>query len=156
MLSAAFGVKWWHRSATVEDLGFMLRPVSALVEWTSGCPSTYSAGSGYTFHGLGIRIDRSCSGINFFIVASASLTLLIIRRADGGCTRPLLVLVAMPMAYMLALLANASRILCIVAAKPSGLLAAPRAHEAFGAFVFLGFLLFAVALLHRALPRHAG
>lgn len=154
MLAAAIAVKWWYRSATVEDLGFMLRPVSALLEWTSGSPSTYSAGSGYAFHDLGIRIDRSCSGINFLIIATASFTLLFIRHATSGRARPLLILLALPMAYVLALLANASRILCCVAAKPTGLLAAPRAHEAFGAFVFLGFLLLAVTLLHRALPRH--
>lgn len=153
MLALAFGVKWWYRTATVADLGFLLSPVSALVETATGSQSIYSHELGYTFPALSMRIDRSCSGINFLIIAIASFTLLIIRRPDGGCARPLLVLLSLPLAYSIAILANASRIICLATAQPAGWLAAPRMHEAFGAFVFLSYLVGAVLLLHRTLPR---
>lgn len=155
LLALAFAVKSWYRSATVEELGFMLRPVSRLVEWGTGSASSFSPDLGFTFPSLHIRIDRSCSGVNFLIIAIAALTLLIIRRADGGCARPVLVLLALPLAYLVAVVANASRIICLAAAKPYGLFTAPRAHEAFGAFVFLAFLMAAVMMVHRALPRTA-
>lgn len=153
MLVAALGLKWWYRTAGTEELGFMLEPVSMLVGLLTDSASTYTPEEGYTFHALAIRIDRSCSGVNFLIIALASFAVLILRRADGGCARPFLLFLAVPTAYVLAMVANTSRIVSTLVLQRFDLLAAPHAHEAFGAFVFIGFLLLAVLLFHRALPR---
>lgn len=153
MLVAALGLKWWYRTASTEQLGFILRPVSALVGLLTNSASTYSTEDGFTFPALAIRIDRSCSGVNFLIITLASFAVLILRRPDGGCARPFLLLLAVPIAYVVAVVANTSRIISTLFLQRFDLLAAPRAHEAFGAFVFIGFLLLAVLLFRRALPR---
>lgn len=153
LLAGAFAVKWWYRDATVDELGFVLRPVSALVAAITGGSCTYAADQGYLFPSLGIRIDRSCSGINFLVIATASFALLILRRTDGGCARPFLAVLAAGGAYLLTIVANSGRIVAMVWAERAGFALAPRAHEAVGAFFFLASLLVAVALFHRALPR---
>lgn len=153
LLFGAFAIKWWYRDANVDDLGFVLRPVCAMVSAIAGATSSYDPASGHLFPALGIRIDRSCSGINFLVIATACFALVIMRRPDAGCARPLLAVLAFVAAYALTVLVNAGRIVTMAWAKQSGLHLAPRAHEAVGAFFFLGALLVAVLLLQRLLTR---
>lgn len=153
LLCAAFAIKWWYREATVDELGFVLRPVSAMVSAVTGAASSYDPAVGHLFPTLGILIDRSCSGINFLVIATACFALVIMRRPDAGCSRPLLALLAFVGAYVLTIVVNAGRIVTLVRAAQSGLHLAPRAHEAVGAFFFLGALLISVLLLQRLLTR---
>lgn len=151
LITAAIALKWWYRNATVDELSFVLRPVSALVSAITGAESSYDPVLGHLFPALGIRIDRSCSGINFLVIATICFALVILRRPDAGCMRPLLALLACGGAYALTILVNAGRIVTMAWAKQGGLHLAPQAHEAVGAFFFLGALLVAVLLLHRLL-----
>jgi exosortase K len=153
LLTLAFGLKWWYRSASMEELGFMLRPVAWLVQLASGDPFVYDPVRGYLFHGLGIAIDRSCSGINFLVIAVSALSLIILQRGDGGCAHPLLALLASGGAYLLAIVVNSGRILTMAWAQRAGLHFSPRAHEAIGAFFFLFALILAAIALHHLLSR---
>lgn len=153
LLAAAFGLKWWYRTAAAHELGFMLRPVSAMVSAMTGAQPVAEADGGFLFPALGIRIDRSCSGINFLVIATACFALVLLKRPDGGCARPLLALLAAAGAYLLTIAVNSGRIVSMAFAKQQGLHLAPRAHEAVGAFFFLAALLAAVLLLNRLLQR---
>jgi len=153
LVGAAFALKWWYRSATADDLGFVLKPVSVLVSALTGASPVQEADGSFLFPALGIRIDRSCSGINFLTIATACFALVILKRPDGGCARPVLALLAAGGAYLLTIAVNSGRIATMALAKQSGFLLAPRAHEAVGAFFFLGALLVAVLLLHRFMHR---
>ncbi|MBK8226415.1 MAG: exosortase K [Flavobacteriales bacterium] len=153
LVGAAFALKWWYRSATAEDLTFVLEPVSILVSALTGASSMPEADGSYLFPELAIRIDRSCSGINFLAIATACFALVILKRSDGGCARPLLAVLAAGGAYLLTIAVNSGRIAVMAFAKQGGLHLAPRAHEAVGAFFFLGALLVAVLLLNRLMHR---
>ncbi|MBK9147845.1 MAG: exosortase K [Flavobacteriales bacterium] len=151
LLAGAFALKWWYREATAHELGFVLRPVSALVAMLTGTAAVHEAEGSFLFPVLGIRIDRSCSGINFLVIATACFALLILRRTDAGCARPLLAALAVGGAYALTIAVNAGRISTMAFAKQLGLHLAPRAHEAVGAFFFVSALLVAALLLNRLL-----
>jgi exosortase K len=153
LLGLAFGVKWWYRTATVDELGFVLRPVATLVGTFTGETWAYVPGRGYWFPGLRVLIGGSCSGINFLIIATATFAFLIVRRPGAGCSAPLLALIAMVGAYGLTLLTNAGRILTMIHVQRAGLLPGPTAHEALGAFFFVLALLAAALLLDRFLSR---
>lgn len=157
LLAAAFALKWWYRTATVEQLGFVLTPVTTLISLLTGAASTLVAGQGHLFPELGIVIDRSCSGINFFIITTASFTFLWLRRSDAGCSRSILATIIVIGAWALTILANTGRILLMVHLDDFGLHVGPSVHEALGAFFFLASLLLASLAFDRLLPhkRHA-
>ncbi|HRH69513.1 MAG TPA: exosortase K [Flavobacteriales bacterium] len=155
MLLAAFGLKWWYRSATTEELGFVLRPVVTLVGLISGESWTFNSEHGYFFPALNVLIDRSCSGVNFFVITAATFAFIVLKNTKGGCARPLLALFAAVAAYGLTLLANTGRILAMIHLDHLQLHPSPRAHEAIGAFFFLFALLLATLALDRFLSRHS-
>ncbi|MCC6937787.1 MAG: exosortase K [Flavobacteriales bacterium] len=153
LLAAAFGLKWWYMEATVAELGFMLKPVAYVVQAISGETYVFAPGRGYLFHGLGIAIDRSCSGINFLVITVATLSLLILKQGDGGCMRPVLALLCAAGAYVLAIAVNSGRILSMVWVRSAGFELSGRAHEAFGALIFLTGLSLAAISLHLLLTK---
>jgi exosortase K len=153
LLGFAFAVKWWYRTASVDDLGFVLRPVAALTGAFTGEAWTYMPGQGYWFPGLRVLIDGSCSGINFLIITTATFAFLILRRPGMGCSAPLLAVIATSGAYLLTIVTNAGRILTMIHVQRAGLLPGPTAHEALGAFFFVLALLAAALLLDRFLSR---
>lgn len=154
LLTGAFALKWWYRTATVEQLGFMLTPVSKLIGGITGSTGSFVHGQGYLFPGLGILIDRSCSGVNFLIIATASFTFLWLRRVDGGCARPILVCTILIGAWVLTVIANTGRILFMIHLERFGLHPGPTVHEALGAFFFLASLLLASLAFDRLIPSH--
>lgn len=153
LLAFAFGLKWWYSTARLEDLGFMLRPVAELVRAVSNVPFQVDPDRGFLFPGLGIAIDRSCSGINFLVILVATLSLTILKQGNGGCARPLLAALTAGGAYLLAIVVNAGRILTMAWAQHAGLHLSPRGHEAVGALFFLAALALAALLLHRLITR---
>lgn len=159
LLAAAFALKWWYRAADVNDLHFVLKPVASLVGLLSGEAWTLVPGEGYVFPGIHVLIDRSCSGINFLVIASASFAFLLLRRADAGCSAPLLAALAVGGAYVLTVLVNSGRILVLIALQRLALPVSPVMHEAIGAFFFLASLVLATLLFDRHLrttpPPHA-
>jgi exosortase K len=159
LLGGAFALKWWYRDATVDDLWFVLRPVATVVGLLSGEPWTLVVGEGYVFPGLHMLIDRSCSGINFLVIATASFAFLLLHRADAGCAAPLLALLSTGGAYLLTVLVNSGRILTLIGLQRLELPISPVMHEAIGAFYFLAGLMLATLLFDRHLrpppPTHA-
>ena len=105
-------------------------------------------GAGYT--PVRAVIDRAASMVT---VPTACFALVIMKRPDGGCARPLLAVLAVGGAYLLTIVVNSGRIATMALARQSGFLLAPRTHEAVGAFFFLGALLVAVLLLNRLMHR---
>lgn len=151
LLGLAVGVKWWYRTATLDELTFALRPVAGAISLFTGAPWTLEPGEGYVFRELGMVVDRSCSGINFLVIVWITFAFLLLRRSAMGCVAPYMVLLAGVVAYLLTLLANTGRILCMVALEQQGYHAGPKQHEALGAFFFIGILLLASLVLDRSM-----
>jgi exosortase K len=154
LLGTAVAVKWWYRTATLDDLAFVLRPVAEAITLFTGSPWTLVPAEGYVFRELGMVIDRSCSGINFLVIVWITFAFLLVRRSAAGCVAPYMAVIAGAGAYVLTLLANTGRILCLVALEQQGHHAGPKQHEALGAFFFISILLLASLALDRSLqPR---
>jgi exosortase K len=153
MLTAAFALKWWYRSATVDELAFVLLPTTTIVGLLANEAWTFIAGEGFLFPGSGILIDRSCSGVNFLVITAATFAFVILRHRDAGCGRPLLALLAVAGAYGLTVLANSGRILTLMGLERIQLHLSPAAHEVLGAFFFLASLLLATLLLQHIISR---
>ncbi|MFN6177719.1 MAG: exosortase K [Flavobacteriales bacterium] len=159
LLAAAFALKWWYRTATVDDLELLLGPVAHLVALLGNTAFVEVAGEGYFFPDLNMVIDRSCSGTNFLVIATATFAFLVLKSTNGGCLRPMLALLMLPAAYTLTVLTNTGRILSMVALQRLGHTPSALLHEALGAAVFLIALILATLLLdrsiHRTIPSHA-
>lgn len=151
LLVAAFSLKWWYRTASEEQLQFMLGPVAMLVTAFTGVEHGHVAGQGYYFAELNVLVDRSCSGLNFLIITTATFAFVLMRRPRCGCFSPFLSLLAILAAYVVTLLANSGRIVAMVQLQRIGLHLGPTAHEALGAFFFLILLLLASLALDRSL-----
>ncbi len=156
LLCGAFGLKWWYRTTSVDELAFLLKPVAGIIGLLSGEEWHWVGGTGALFPGAHVLIDRSCSGINFLVITAATFAFLLLKRPDAGCSRPLLAVLSVGGAIALTVLANSGRILAMLWLQRAGIHLAPTAHEAVGAFFFLAALLLASLALDRWLqPRAA-
>ncbi|MBL7980620.1 MAG: exosortase K [Flavobacteriales bacterium] len=153
LLAGAFALKWWYRTATIDELDLLLSPVARMVALLGNTSYELVAGKGYYFPDLNMVIDRSCSGTNFMVIATASFAFLVLKSRNGGCMRPLLALLMLPAAYALTLLTNTGRILCMVALQRVGRAPSALAHEVIGAAIFLTALVLATLLLDRLTHR---
>jgi exosortase K len=144
--------KWWHQTATAEDLLFLLAPTDTLVSAAIGEPGVWQVGEGYLHQGHQMIINASCSGFNFFVLSFLMLGWLLLNRWTAWW--PLAI--AFILAWPLTILANTSRILTISllsSAQPNGLSSGVW-HEVQGAFVYFSILVIAAAVLQRVLAKH--
>lgn len=143
-LITALLLKYLHAISNTGDLLVILQPTSSFVGLFFNTKAIYQD-TGFYFPALNILIDKSCSGVNFFIIAfcvfssTAPYHVLKIR------TSILLFVATGVLSYLLTILVNTSRIVSAVlllqneSAMPW--VATPWAHEAEGAFVYLSALL---------------
>lgn len=158
-LASAFALKWWSISASVESLAFLLKPIAWIVSAFTGESWSIAAGSGYLFPGLGIVIDRSCSGIQFIVVAWATFAGLFLLRSGTRTAGARSVLLMAAAGYALTVVVNSGRILSMVSVQRLGVTLGPTQHEAVGGLLYVIVLCLACLLLDRHLrhppPPHA-
>lgn len=147
-------LKWWHQTATAEDLFYLLAPTDALVSAATGSAGQWEDGSGYFHTGQNMIIDASCSGFNFLLISFLLFSWLLLQRYGKWQTLPLAMLLAWP----LTVLANASRILTILLLGPTGPagLSAGIWHEMQGAFVYFSVLVIAYGVMQMLLKTGDG
>lgn len=63
-----FLLKIYYRNAQTENLLWMLHPTSILTSLMTGIKFIFVSSKGYVSSPMGIIIDKSCAGINFFIL----------------------------------------------------------------------------------------
>lgn len=138
---------------TVKRVGFCL-PSAQLAAQTLGEPCLPRAdGDGYTIPvaPMPINVALECSAIRYFCVAAALLAGLCVERRRIG-----LIVLMLPAAYALTLVANAARIVCGWHAQriAAGFLPArdlASVHMGVGAACFIMFLILAYGLIERSL-----
>ncbi|MEO7081147.1 MAG: exosortase K [Flavobacteriales bacterium] len=159
LLCAAFALKWWSLSASLKGLTFLLGPIAGIVSAFTGESWSIASANGYLFPGLGMVIDRSCSGIQFLVVSWAAFAGLFLLRSGSNAIGARSVLLMAAAGYVLTLLVNSGRILSMVWIERIGLTLGPTQHEAFGGLLYVIILCIACLLLDRHLrhspPAHA-
>ena len=136
-------MKLWYRTASVESLAFILRPISQVVEWIMGQSAIHIANEGFLFGDLNIIISKSCSGFNFFLTCLLMLVVLLIinlhlikKKLSAG-------LIFLVITYVVTLTANCSRIITALHLKPysQSLFPDDLVHAAIGIVTYCSFLI---------------
>ncbi len=138
------GLKFGYRQAELQDLWLFLQPTSHLVALASSSTSVFVAGEGFMNSALGICIDKSCAGFNFFTLCFVMLSFLAYQRVSTGYRIVWFIPALLLLSYILTILVNTTRILfsTFLHQPKLNLMASPPPwlHEAEGAFVYLSFL----------------
>lgn len=137
--------KQFYAISSTHHLLFILSPVNMLIELFFGLKSSYDAATGFYFESLNIVIDKSCAGVNFWIVAFWAAVSIWVRQNKYLKYKSLIFIGLLVLTYIFTIFANASRIaIAIIALQLKDtitLFSKPWFHEAEGAFVYLFFLL---------------
>lgn len=137
----AVGLKLAWRGCPPTEPRVFLAPLVAVLSFLSGASFTFRP-DGYWSPSLGVLITKDCGGMNYFLIALGLLVLSHIRSCRGrakvaACGGFLIG------AYLLTLLANVSRVICVLALGRTafgGEFLAGRPHLALGALVYFFFL----------------
>ncbi|MCR9153719.1 MAG: exosortase K [Croceimicrobium sp.] len=149
----------YHQSETA-DLTFLLRPISAYLEFSYNSLAVYSPEKGYIHPDLFINIEKSCSGFNFWMICYLTLSFLVIPYGRNHWQKALSFIGLLALSYLLALVVNIARIsVSIQLSVFNDLLPYSDAiiHQALGVITNLSFLILIYLGLSWLLnlPRHA-
>jgi len=140
-----FALKQFYAVSSTSHLLFILLPVNSMIELFFNLKSSYDAETGFYFESLNIVIDKSCAGINFWIVAFWAAVSIWVKQGPYLKYKVLIFIGLLMLTYIFTIFANASRIaIAIIALQLNDKITffnAPWFHEAQGAFVYLLFLL---------------
>jgi len=143
-LGVAWGLKDFYSRARFEDLLWVLGPTRRLVEWLSGARFEAEAGIGYLSRDHRFQIVPACAGVNFMIVAFASLACGLAHTRTTWRGRFALLISSALAAYAVTVAANAVRISMAIrlhaAAARWGPLSAEHLHTAIGVMIYFLFL----------------
>lgn len=147
LLSVAFSLKLFHATSSLENLAFILKPVSFLVSVFQNEPEIFLSQEGYYFEHTGIIIDKSCAGMNFLIIVWCTLGTLCVSETMSLRRMAMHFIFLFCTAYVLTVIANTSRIVCIIQTIPLrdtfSFLSTSWFHEALGTTVYVSMLVIA-------------
>ncbi|VXB69427.1 putative Transmembrane exosortase EpsH [Flavobacterium sp. 9AF] len=134
-------LKFLFSIANVDEIRFVLYPVSKTIDFITNTKSIYLINKGFFNSNLNFIINKSCSGINFFILffICVSFRLSILKKQ-----LPLYKNLFFSSVFSLCItyIANTSRILCSIN-LPSEITLDPKiTHQIIGTGVYFFFLLF--------------
>lgn len=137
-------LKYLYTLSANDHLLFLLTPTNTGVEIVTGSTATYLSTTGFVYHRLPIIIDKSCAGVNFWLLSFTLLTLSTIHFYKSHSHKFLACITLLFISYAATLFVNISRILvAILSLKYKNLhtsLSQEWMHEAQGAFIYLLFL----------------
>ncbi|MEN7547119.1 exosortase K [Rapidithrix thailandica] len=143
-LGMVFIIKYWYISSTEKDLFFILYPVTGLIELYSGQLSVYLPDSGFYFSSLNILINKSCSGVNFWVIALCVSAWNVANHIHDLKKKLLGLALSLLCAYVLTLFTNSLRILTAIwltdLKEIVPWIASSWFHQAQGAFTYLSVL----------------
>lgn len=157
----ALALKFYYSTATANDLLWILRPTTALVELLSGQHFEFESYAGYMSSDRRFVIAVPCAGVNFLITAFLLVALRRLWRERYRAIRWWFIPFAGVVAYLVTLFANTTRIWLALewrarAVAVSGL-TNNQLHRLEGIVVYFTFLLLLFVLLERcesAKPLH--
>lgn len=149
-LAAVIAGKQFYRTASADDLRFLLAPTAHLVSWLTGGHFSYEAGAGYADYKIGFIIAPPCAGMNFALAAFVTLVFGSLAAITGPRALATRLAIAAVSTYVATILINTIRISIAVAMHRGHLrfgdLDRAEAHRLEGIVVYLGGLLLLFAL----------
>lgn len=134
------GLKLFYNYANFTNLNWLIKPTAHLTGLFLNQTFEYNMEYGYYFPGENMVINKSCSGLVFFIISICTAIFAFAPKINGKYF-PIAYVLLILSAYLLTILVNSSRILIdqntkkILGINTSGAL-----HETTGVFVYLIFL----------------
>ncbi len=142
---AALSLKLFYANCQTEDLKLFLKPVSMVVSFFTGASYHFSGETGYLFPSLNITIERSCSGVNFFVMAFCMVSISTLPFYKTAFRKTLALTGFTFAAFLFTILANSSRIIIAVnSLRWSDIfytLGTDDMHLYQGSFIYLFFLI---------------
>ena len=147
----AGALKFFYSHAGPDELNWILGPTTRFVEILSGIHFEREFRVGWISHSGRMIVGPSCAGLNFLIIAFSTLLFTLGHRHGGLKARSAWLAASLGMAYLLAIAANALRILVAIilfdANIYGGFVTPERVHRVEGVMVYsLSLLLFFLAL----------
>lgn len=143
VLLAALGLKYHYSVASENELRWILAPTTVLVELLTGIRFAFESYAGYMSSDNTFLIARSCSGVNFLIIAFLLLTLFPLWQERELLWRS--IPLALIIAYLATLGANTTRIVIALWLQRSEVavpgMSAEQAHRLEGIIVYFVCLL---------------
>lgn len=144
-----FGMKLFYSRADSDDLLWILAPT---VRWTkilSGIPFLYEPHVGYVNHDYRFVIARSCSGVQFMLIAAATLFFSFLHRMQNHKKKLCWLALSITTSYLFTILANGCRIVVAIflpllltaSLQTGGWLNAQRLHTMIGIVIYFTSLL---------------
>lgn len=148
-------LKFLTKKISPDKFQFLLLPTTTLVEIFTGDKFLYNKVKGYINYNETISINKSCAGINLFILLSFLSTYILFNKKIKTSRQLLLLLPYLVFAYCFTIFANALRISFSILFEPirlnSTILKAANnwVHQGIGTFIFLTSILTFYFLLQR-------
>ncbi|MFK5976267.1 MAG: exosortase K [Sulfurovum sp.] len=145
-------LKLYNIVATNDDLLFLLIPTKFLVEIFTSATALYTD-NGYFFELLNITIDKSCAGVNFFILSFSLFAFVGFTYLDRVWKKIIAIFVAILLGYFLTIFATFSRIIITLYIEPLkfyfDFIDSAFFHELLGGFVYLFLLVLSYLFLDK-------
>ncbi len=139
------GLKYFYSSASVNDLRWILRPTTFLVELVTGERFVFESYAGYMNADHTFIIAASCSGVNFFLTAFLMLSLKRLWNRRHDTAGWALIPVSLLLAYLTTIIANTVRIAIALQLhrmdQPMTYFDPEQLHRLEGIFIYFGFLI---------------
>jgi exosortase K len=149
--AAVIAGKQFYRTASVDDLRFLLAPTARLVGWLTGGHFAYESGAGYADYKIGFIIAPPCAGMNFALAAFVTLVFGGLGAITGPRALASRLAIAAVATYLATIVVNTVRISIAVAMHRGqlhvGHLDRAEAHRLEGILVYFGGLLLLFTLV---------
>lgn len=149
--------KFVYTHLTTDDLQLFLLPLDKIITLFSGAGSEYLPEQGYFYSSLNILIDKSCSGMNFFLLCFMMLSFMTVQHLSHWRYKFYALMVCALVAYLSAMFVNSARILTSIMLQQldvsGSYVATALSHQAEGVFIYLLFLILIYAIYQIILSR---
>jgi exosortase K len=139
----------WYQAAGNAMLLPFTWPVAKFAGLYLGTPFRFDPQSGFVSEALGIAINKSCAGVNFFLIFSSMSILMFVNRMESRKRMALFCCMALPAAYCATVLANSARIIAAALLLGTPLSSVPGLHTVLGVACYFPMLFAGYALLDR-------
>lgn len=142
-----------YTQATNETLVFILKPLSAIISFILGSNFIYTSDLGFYFESLNVTIDKSCSGINFWIISFVVFSVSLLQIIKSNFNKLIVIPITLLATFIFTLFANTSRILTAILIEKHTQYNYTWLHQTEGVFVYISLLLLAYIVFNHIISK---